>query len=206
MRYILYTEKKARKRDIYECVEDVLRLLEALNRIESSVFRWASISNPTGEVKLPPKIEKIEDLREIVKRVMYLDENCEEDVEGLGFSLTLSNGSKDQNRSVRLSMTNGVIDEASHNRVVLYVPEFVDLGCNDEVVQDLILSAVEAIDAEWGIFYRDIEGMRSGDTIFLDRAVFLRNSFIDCNRRRLKAKAEKLINLEIGTIFLKCIN
>lgn len=203
-RYTLCSYRKIRERDADGCAEDISLLLLKLKRINPEIFQWKSPALSKKKALASPYVDgdDLETIRELVGKGVNRRDDNKEIIKELGFLVSFWNGTTKPEKAATLSITNGGFSPVVSNSVVLVFPEFGDLGSNDELAEALVLAAVQPIDAESALLYRD-QIDRPGDDVFLDRGAYLAKSFSYAGRAKLSHDADNSVDVGSGDIFLK---
>ncbi|OHV19515.1 hypothetical protein BBJ66_16110 [Rhizobium sp. RSm-3] len=124
-------------------------------------------------------------------------------ISDLGFQVFLWNGSSKDDAAASLSIVNGNTSKTSPNSVVLEFPYFGDLKENVETVIDILSVAVEAIEAERALLFREDLAPPTFDKMFLETAAFLADGFDPQSAHQLAREADEIILASHGKIFIK---
>ena len=207
MRYSIRAYRKIRKRNMQDCIQDAIDLFSALAEKNELIFKWKNTGSSKKKALIQPflELENREVVEKLIKKGRNRNDFDGEYIQELGFSIFLWNGESSDDLRAKISVLNGSYSEYVTNSLCLDFPEFGSISTNDLLAQSMIEIAVNAIDADWAVLYRDDMDFSVGQGPFLDRALFLTNDAPTDTRRVevFQSSADHVYHHRNGKVFLK---
>lgn len=204
-RYKLLAYRASRSRSPEECAADLSVLLQRLAKISPAVFQWKLLGSSKRKAMqnsfLDP--DDLDFLSALVLKSANRRDGDRSIIPELGFYVSFWNGSSKDDGAASLSIANGLTSKFVPNSVVLNFPFLGDIKNNFEIITDLVSAAVESIDAERALLFREDLAPPSLDKMFLETAAFLADGFDPETSSRLTQEADETILASRGKIFIK---
>ncbi|ANK91389.1 MULTISPECIES: Imm52 family immunity protein [Rhizobium] len=204
-RYKLLAYRDSRPRSPEQCATDLSVLLNRLAKISPAVFHWKLRGSSKRKAMQNSFIDPndFEFLSDIVLKSANRRDGDHSIIPELGFSISFWNGSTKDESAASLSIANGLTSNIVPNSVVLNFPSLGYSNNNIEATVGIISAAVDSIDAERALLFREDLAPPSVGKMFLETAAFLADGFDPQASSRLAQEADEIILASRGKIFVK---